>query len=149
MNTDESNNIAALIETAAAKSHELGEILSALTLALRKHQMRESGRRIGGEKDLGSESTEGERQCSVALLGLANRMPSLERSTAEMELAGLTVSDIRKLAGILHIRVPSKIKKIEAVNMLLEQVFDLPAGQQLIRTFHKRNSQPNHSSEKS
>ena len=145
MNAEESNNIASLIEAAATKSHELGELLSSLTLALRKHQMQDSGRRIG-EKELGIESTEGERQCSVALLGLAKRLPSLDRSTAEVKLAGLTVSDIRKLAGILQIRIPSKIKKIEAVNMLLEQVFDLPAGQQLIRTFHKRNSQPDHSS---
>ena len=148
MNAEESNDIASLVEAAATKSHELGELISALKLALHKHQMQDSGRRIG-EKEPNIESAEGERQCSVALLGLANRLPSLERSTAEVELAGLTVSDIRKLAGVLQIRIPSKIKKIEAVNMLLEQVFDLPAGQQLIRTFHKRNSQPNHSSEES
>lgn len=145
MNTAEPNDIASLIEAAAAKSHELGRILSDLALALRKQPMQnfrfgqeeQKATNVGGIGD--------ERQCSVALSGLAARLPSLERSAAAAELEDLTVGDVRKLAGILQIRVPSKIRKAEAVDMLLEHVFDLPAGQQLIRTFHKRNSQPNHS----
>ena len=149
MNAEESNDIASLIEATATKSHELGKLLSAVALALRKHQMQDLGCGIGEEKAASIERAEDERQCVVALSGLAGRLPSLERSMAEAELANLTVSNIRKLAGMLQIRIPSKIKKDEAVNMLLAQVFDLPAGQQLIRNFHKRNSQFNHSSGKS
>lgn len=149
MNAEESNDIASLIEATTAKLHELGELLSAFALALRKHQMQDLDRRVGEEKAASIERAEDERQCVVALSGLADRLPNLERSMAEAELANLTVSNVRKLAGMLQIRIPSKIKKDEAVNMLLEQVFDLPARQQLIRTFHKRNSQFNHSSGKS
>ena len=50
----------------------------------------------------------------------------------------LTVPAIRQLASLLGIRIPSKAIKSESISMLLSQVFDVPAGQELIRTFHKR-----------
>ena len=121
------------------KSHELGNLLSDLALALRKQPTQDL--RHGKEEEAANvERSADERQRSVALSELAARLPSLERSAAETKLEDLTVGDIRKLAGMLQIRVPSKIRKAEAVEMLLEHVFDIPAGQQLIRTFHKRNS---------
>jgi type II secretory pathway component PulK len=69
---------------------------------------------------------------------LANRFPNLEKSTAQAEIETLTVDSIRQLSVLLGIRMPSKLKKSQAIEMLLEQVFDIPAGQELLRTFHRR-----------
>ena len=69
---------------------------------------------------------------------LAEELPELSRSDAETHLVSLTVESIRRLAPMLDVRIPSKATKNEYVQMLLTQLFDAPAGQELIRTFHKR-----------
>lgn len=71
---------------------------------------------------------------------LAKRLPTLERSDAESEVVNLTVDSIRQLSSLLGIRLPSKATKAQATSMLLAQVFDIPAGQELIRTFHQRKA---------
>ena len=76
------------------------------------------------------------------LADLSARFSSLERSEAEAELRNLTVDSMRQLAASLGIRMPSKITKSQATSMLLAQVFDLPAGQELLRTFHRRHRSP-------
>ena len=73
---------------------------------------------------------------------LSRRFSSLERGDAEAELKNLKADAIRQLAAALGIRIPSKATKAEASSMLLAQVFDIPAGQELIRTFHRRHSSP-------
>ena len=71
---------------------------------------------------------------------LATELSGLERQDAEKELRSLTVAGIRRVAELMGIRIPSKSPKNDSVNLLLAQVFDAPAGQELLRTFHKRNS---------
>ncbi len=71
---------------------------------------------------------------------LSTRFSSLERSEAEAELGSLKVDAIRQLGTALGIRMPSKLTKSEATSMLLTQVFDIPAGQKLISTFHQRKA---------
>lgn len=71
---------------------------------------------------------------------LSTRFSSLERSEAEAELGSLKVDAIRQLGTALGIRMPSKLTKAQATSMLLAQVFDIPAGQELIRTFHQRKA---------
>ena len=72
----------------------------------------------------------------VALL--AEQLPKLSRADAKTQLASLTVESIRQLAPMLDVRIPSKATKNEYIELLLTQLFDAPAGQELIRTFHKR-----------
>lgn len=73
---------------------------------------------------------------------LSRRFSSLERGDAEAELKNLKTDSIRQLAAALGIRIPSKATKAEATSTLLAHVFDIPAGQELIRTFHRRHSSP-------
>ena len=76
---------------------------------------------------------------------VATQITKLDRRDAEGELASLTVDAIRKLAPLLDVRVPSKATKDEYIKLLLNQLFDAPAGQELIRTFHKRNERRSNS----
>ena len=76
----------------------------------------------------------------VQLEDLANTLPDLEKSEAASKLKPLTVESIRQLATMLGFRMPSKLNKSQSIDMLLEQVFDIPAGQELIRTFHRRKA---------
>lgn len=89
-----------------------------------------------------SQRDEARRQIQERLSSLAKQLPSLQRERAETEITALTVPEIRQLATLLEIRMPSKMKKSESIDLLLSQVFDVPAGQELIRTFHKRNPVP-------
>lgn len=73
---------------------------------------------------------------------LARRFSGLARDEAEAELRNLTVDSIRQLAAALGIRIPSKATKGQATSTLLAHVFDIPAGQELIRTFHRRHAAP-------
>lgn len=69
----------------------------------------------------------------------AEALPGLAREDAQNELQSLTVDGIRRTAASLGIRVPSKSRKSDAIDLVLAQMFDVPAGQELLRTFHKRN----------
>lgn len=75
----------------------------------------------------------------IPLDELAYRLPTLNREEAHLEIQSLTIASMRQLASHLQIRIPSKATKSETVSMLMSQIFDLPAGQERIRTFHKRN----------
>lgn len=79
------------------------------------------------------------KRMEEGLATVAKQLPELDRAEAETQLSSLTVDSIRKLAPILDIRIPSKATKDEYIKLLLSQLFDAPAGQELIRTFHKRN----------
>ena len=88
----------------------------------------------------GNRKNSGHKQDQRSLSDLASRLPTLGRENAEAEIQALTVKDMRQIAASLEIRIPSKATKSETVNMLLAQVFDVPAGHERIRTFHKRNA---------
>ena len=77
------------------------------------------------------------RQDGLALV--AEELRESSRLDAEARLGSLTVGEIRQIAPSLGVRIPSKGTKSEYIQMLLTQVFDAPAGQELIRTFHKRS----------
>lgn len=80
---------------------------------------------------------------SAQVQAIADRLLNLPRKDAEAEIGSLTLPEIRQIAALRGIRVPSRATKSETVAMLLAQVFDMPAGQELIRTFHKRrNARP-------
>lgn len=87
----------------------------------------------------------GLRQSEIA--ELAELLPGLGRSNAEQQLSSLSLQQIRELAKLLEIRVASRTAKSETVNVLLAQLFDMPSGQELIRTFHKRNPGPSDSAD--
>ena len=44
------------------------------------------------------------------------------------------------LESLLGMRIASRATKKESMEVLLAQVFDVPSGQELLRTFHKRNA---------
>ena len=81
----------------------------------------------------------GHRQGQRPLSDLASRLSTLGKENAEAEIQSLTLEAIRQLASHLDIRIPSRATKLETIKMLLEQVFDVPAGHERIRTFHERN----------
>ena len=82
------------------------------------------------------------KQIQERLSILVEQLPELNRSDAEAHLVSLTVDSIRQLAPLLDVRIPSKATKREYIQILLTQLFDAPAGQELIRTFHKRSEHP-------
>ena len=71
--------------------------------------------------------------------GLAERLPAMDVATAEPEIRALAVNEARQLAKILGLRVASKATKDETVGLLLSQLYEVPAGQERLRTFHERN----------
>lgn len=77
----------------------------------------------------------------MSLADLASKLPSLSRESAVSEIESLTLESMRQIASLLEIRIPSRATKSETLNTLLAQLFDIPAGQERIRTFHKRNVQ--------
>ena len=81
------------------------------------------------------------KQVQEKLAFLVEQLPELNRADAEAHLVSLTVAAIRQLAPLLDVRIPSKATKSEYIQLLLTQLFDAPAGQELIRTFHKRLDQ--------
>ena len=74
----------------------------------------------------------------VDLPSLSREVPQMSRVVAEETLGSLTVPSLRELAPLLNIRAPSRATKPELVQLLLSQLFDVPEGQQLISTYHRR-----------
>ena len=74
----------------------------------------------------------------VDIPSLSREVPQMSREAAEATLGSLTVLSLRELASLLNIRAPSRATKLELVQLLLSQLFDIPEGQQLISTFHRR-----------
>ena len=70
---------------------------------------------------------------------LSAHIERLDREGAEAELATLSIPEIRELASLFHVRIPSKVRKSEAISITLSQLVDMPADQELLRTFHERN----------
>ena len=125
-------------------SHDLADLLEDAARVLRMlpvmvldtEQQPKKGLRTGKS---GMSSTD-KKDAKESLLLLANRLPALDRTEAQHQLASLTVALIRQLGHLLNVRIPSKGTKDESINLLLTHLFDAPAGQELIRTFHKRNT---------
>lgn len=127
-----SHDLAAALESAAQALRAFPE-LSLLELSqtlAQTHPHKKVAEKLGKPLDISS------------VEDLSTRFSSLERSEAEAELRNLTVDSMRQLATTLGIRMPSKITKSQAISMLLAQVFDIPAGQELLRTFHRRHRSP-------
>ncbi len=125
-------------------SHDLAEILENAARALRMmppikmtedEALRDS--RGIGKKRRGKQAPK--KLSDNELIDLAGEISRVDRSSAENRLASQTISDIRQIADTLGIRTPSKATKSEYIRLLLMQLFDAPAGQELIRTFHERN----------
>ena len=87
-----------------------------------------------------NQNNTGHKQNHAPSSDLVSRLPDLGRDNAKEEIQSLTLDAIRQLATSLEIRIPSRATKSETVQMLLEQVFDMPAGHDRIRTFHKRKA---------
>ena len=90
----------------------------------------------GRSTSAGSNSLGGRRP---ELEELVEQLATMERTSAEPELRSLPVTAARRVAKILGLRVPSRATKDETVDLLLAQLFEVPAGQERIRTFHERN----------
>ena len=127
-------------------SHDLADALEGAARALRMvppfelsgfRQNPQTGGVVDGplKQDHGKHSQD-------SLVILAQELPDLSRSEAEYRISSLTVESIRQLAQVLDIRMPSKATKHVYIELLLTQLFDVPVGQELIRTFHKRSGPP-------
>lgn len=127
-------------------SHDLAAALAAAARALRAFpdlSLQELGQALAqGQSPKKAAARGGPPADKAQLEDLSRRFSSLERGDAAAELKNLKVDSIRQLAAALGIRIPSKATKAEATRSLLAQVFDIPAGQELIRTFHRRHSSP-------
>lgn len=124
-------------------SHELADALEVIARALRMLpavRLDDSTEDITGrrKRSIGQKSV-GQAHMPEELTLFAETLPELSRLEAEACLNSLTVSSIREIAPLLDIRIPSKGTKGQYIQLLLTQLFDAPAGQELIRTYHKRH----------
>ena len=133
----------AMLPKGIKNSHDLADLLETTANALRLSPPLELDdmRRVGRTGTNRStprvdESVELERE---RMCKLAEKLPGFTRSEAENSLRSLTVKSIRQLAPLVDVRIPSKATKGEHIEMLLTHLFDAPAGQELISTFHQRN----------
>ncbi len=121
-------------------SHELADTLEELAKALRMLPEFEMHPENLTQPSRQPSAPDSGHKVPSRMAELADTLHSLQRDDAEGELNALTLPALRQLSKLLQIRIPSRATKAETVRMLLEQVFDLPSGQELIRTFHTRNS---------
>lgn len=126
------------IETSHDLADFLGEVAETLrhlpSVKLAEFREDAAGNVAGSVRDRRRKQSRSDAELEV----LASQLGQLDRSEAETRLSSLTVESIRKIAPMLNIRIPSRAKKDESIEMLLLHLFDAPAGQELIRTFHKR-----------
>ena len=145
-NIKTSHELADMLEGVAKASREFANTLEGVANVLREPpelQLTEPGQTLDvPDVPKNVQQKDNKQSAQFPLADLANRLPTLEKADAEAELKTLKVDSLRQLASLLGIRMPSKATKSESINMLLSQVFDIPAGQELIRTFHKRNPSP-------
>ena len=124
-------------------SHDLADLLEDAARALRMLpplELSDAQRSIAADSFKDAKRKDIDRDLvQERLTLLADQLPDLSRSEAETHLASLTVESIRQLAPLVDVRMPSKATKHEYVQLLLTQLFDAPAGQEVIRTFHKRS----------
>ncbi|MFW6195095.1 MAG: hypothetical protein ACOC5M_01060, partial [Chloroflexota bacterium] len=76
----------------------------------------------------------------VDLKELKTRVLDSSKSEAEAVLRSLNRELIRRLASELNVRIGSKATKEEAVKELLWNVFDAPAGHDIVRNRGKDNT---------
>ena len=69
----------------------------------------------------------------------ATQLGTLDRDQAGLKMATLSVRQLREIGTLFQVRMPSRVKKSDAIATLLSQLFDMPAGQELLRTFHERH----------
>ena len=125
-------------------THDLADFLEAAARALRAlpavllAQGDASDKGVADAAELGRGNKKADVDTSQT--ALAATLPELGREGAQNELQSLTVDGIRRTAASLGIRIPSKSRKSDAIDLVLAQMFDVPAGQELLRTFHKRNT---------
>lgn len=120
-------------------SHDLADVLESVANLLRSIPEYELGKVRQNFKDTDNQKNSEEPQIQITLTELASRLSEFGRENAETELKKLTLESMRHLATSLKIRIPSKASKADTINILLTQLFDIPAGQERIRTFHNRN----------
>lgn len=120
-------------------SHDLADVLESVANLLRSIPEYELGKVRQNFKDTDNQKNSEEPQIQITLTELASRLSEFGRENAETELKKLTLESMRHLATSLKIRIPSKASKADTINILLTQIFDIPAGQERIRTFHNRN----------
>ena len=120
-------------------SHDLADVLESVANLLRSIPEYELGKVRQNFKDTDNQKNSEDPQIQITLTELASRLSEFGRENAETELKKLTLESIRHLATSLKIRIPSKASKADTINILLTQLFDIPAGQERIRTFHNRN----------
>lgn len=123
-------------------SHDLAAALEAAAQALRAFpdlSLQELSQTLAqGQPPKKAAASAGKPLGQAQLDDLSRRFSSLERGEAEAELKNLKTDSIRQLAASLGIRIPSKANKVQATSTLLAHVFDIPAGQEIISTFHQR-----------
>ena len=120
-------------------SHDLADVLESVANLLRSIPEYELGKVRQNFKDTDNQKNSEDPQIQITLTELASRLSEFGRENAETELKKLTLESMRYLATSLKIRIPSKASKADTINILLTQLFDIPAGQERIRTFHNRN----------
>lgn len=120
-------------------SHDLADVLESVANLLRSIPEYELGKVRQNFKDTDNQKNSEDPQIQITLTELASRLSEFGRENAETELKKLTLESMRHLATSLKIRIPSKASKADTINILLTQLFDIPAGQERIRTFHNRN----------
>ena len=120
-------------------SHDLADVLESVANLLRSIPEYELGKVRQNFKDTDNQKNSEDPQIQITLTELASRLSEFGRENAETELKKLTLESMRHLATSLKIRIPSKTSKADTINILLTQLFDIPAGQERIRTFHNRN----------
>lgn len=127
-------------------SHDLAAALEVAARALRAFpdlSLQELSQTLAqGQHPKKATASAGKPVDQAQLEDLSRRFSGLARDEAEAELRNLKVDSIRQLAASLGIRIPSKATKAEATSTLLAHVFDIPAGQELIRTYHRRHAAP-------
>lgn len=120
-------------------SHDLADVLESVANLLRSIPEYELGKVRQNFKDTDNQKNSEDPQIQITLTELASRLSEFGRENAETELKKLTLESMRHLATSLKIRIPSKASKADTISILLTQLFDIPAGQERIRTFHNRN----------
>ena len=120
-------------------SHDLAQLLESWAKVLRslpEMTLQEFKRDSMGSKTR-PRGPYGADSADNGLADLAERLPTYDKELARASLDALTVSQIRKISTLLRIRTPSKGLKAELIDMLLAHVIDIPAGQDVVRTFHR------------
>lgn len=120
-------------------SYDLAQLLESWAKVLRslpELPLQEFKKDSMGQKTRSRNSSD-DNNADNGLVDLAAQLPTYDKEMARASLDTLTVPQIRKISTLLRIRTPSKARRVELIDMLLAHVFDIPAGQDVVRTFHR------------